>query len=55
VPLPAKIVTRVLEPIDIVKQFGQNPEVSEVDAYVRLVMQKALDELSRQRRRPFFG
>src|SRR5699024_6214984 len=31
VPLPAKVVTEVLEPIDVVAQFGDDPDVAEVD------------------------
>ena len=55
VPLPSKVVTRVLPPIDIVGQFGEDPDVDEVDAHVRSVMQSALDELGRQRRFPILG
>jgi 1-acyl-sn-glycerol-3-phosphate acyltransferase len=54
-PLPSKIVTRVLEPVDVTTQFGPDPDVDEVDAYVRRVMQTALDELSRERRFPVLG
>jgi 1-acyl-sn-glycerol-3-phosphate acyltransferase len=54
-PLPAKIVYQVLEPIDIVAQFGENPDVHEVDAHVRSVMQTALDRLGRRRRFPIVG
>jgi len=54
-PLPAKVVYQVLEPIDIVAQFGNNPDVHEVDAHVRSVMQTALDRLGRQRRFPVLG
>ncbi len=54
-PLPSKFVDQVLEPIDIVTQFGKNPDVDEVDAYVRLVMQRALDRLARERRFPVLG
>jgi 1-acyl-sn-glycerol-3-phosphate acyltransferase len=54
-PLPAKIVTRVLDPIDIAAEFGDNPDVDEVDLHVRAVMQKALDELARERRFPVLG
>jgi 1-acyl-sn-glycerol-3-phosphate acyltransferase len=54
-PLPAKIVYQVLEPIDIVAQFGENPDVHEVDAHVRSVMQTALDRLARNRRFPVLG
>ncbi len=53
--LPAKIVDQVLEPIDVVKQLGKNPDVDEVDAHVRSVMQTALDRLARERRFPVLG
>jgi 1-acyl-sn-glycerol-3-phosphate acyltransferase len=55
VPLPSKIVTRILEPIDIVAEFGENPDVDMVDLHVRAVMQEALDELARERRFPVLG
>ena len=55
VPLPAKVVTRVLKPIDIVAQFGEDPDIDEVDVHVRAVMQEALDELARERRFPVLG
>jgi 1-acyl-sn-glycerol-3-phosphate acyltransferase len=54
-PLPAKIVTEVLEPIDVTERFGDDPDVAEVDEYVRSVMQTALDRLGRQRRLPILG
>ena len=54
-PLPTKIVVQVLEPIDIVAQFGGDPDVDEVDAHVRFVMQAALDRLARERRFPILG
>jgi 1-acyl-sn-glycerol-3-phosphate acyltransferase len=54
-PLPAKVVTRVLDPIDVVAEFGENADVKEVDAHVRSVMQTALDELARARRFPILG
>jgi 1-acyl-sn-glycerol-3-phosphate acyltransferase len=54
-PLPTKIVTRVLPPIDIVAEFGEDPDVDEVDAHVRHVMQRALDELAAERRFPVLG
>jgi 1-acyl-sn-glycerol-3-phosphate acyltransferase len=50
VPLPTKIVTEVLEPIDPFALFGEHPDVDQVDAYVRSVMQTALNGLARQRR-----
>jgi 1-acyl-sn-glycerol-3-phosphate acyltransferase len=54
-PLPTKIVTRVLEPIDIAKQFGEEPDIDEVDEHVRSVMQRALNALAAQRRFPILG
>ena len=54
-PLPTKIVTQVLEPIDVLERFGPDPDVDEVDVYVRSVMQSALDELARKRRFPILG
>jgi 1-acyl-sn-glycerol-3-phosphate acyltransferase len=55
VPLPAKIVTEVLEPIDVAARFGDDPCVEDVDDHVRLVMQAALKRLARQRRFPVLG
>jgi 1-acyl-sn-glycerol-3-phosphate acyltransferase len=55
VPLPTKIVTQVLQPIDIAAQFGEDPDVDEVDAHVRSVMQEALDKLAAKRRFPILG
>jgi 1-acyl-sn-glycerol-3-phosphate acyltransferase len=54
-PLPSKIVTQVLDPIDVVAEFGDDPDVAAVDAHVRKVMQAALDELARERRFPVLG
>ena len=54
-PLPSKIVMATLPPIDIVAEFGENPDIDEVDAHVRRVMQRALDELAAQRRFPVIG
>jgi 1-acyl-sn-glycerol-3-phosphate acyltransferase len=55
VPLPTKIVADVLEPIDVVAQFGDEPDVADVDAHVRSAMQVALDRLARERRFPVLG
>ena len=55
VPLPAKIVMQVLPPIDIIAEFGEDPDIDEVDAHVRNVMQRALDELAEERRFPVLG
>ncbi len=54
-PLPTKIVTQVLDPIDLVAEFGEEPDVAEVDEEIRRRMQVALDELARQRRFPVLG
>ena len=54
-PLPTKIETRVLDPIDVVAEFGEDPDVAEVDRVVRTRMQDALDELARGRRFPVLG
>lgn len=55
IPLPAKIVMEVIDPIDIGKQFGQEPDIGAVDAHVRDVMQHALDDLAAVRRLPVIG
>lgn len=49
-PLPSKIVTSVLEPID-----PTDGDIKEVDAKVRAVMQAELDVLASQRRFPVIG
>jgi 1-acyl-sn-glycerol-3-phosphate acyltransferase len=54
-PLPTKIVTQVLPPVDIAAEFGSNPRVAQVDGHVRSVMQKGLAELGRNRRWPILG
>jgi 1-acyl-sn-glycerol-3-phosphate acyltransferase len=54
-PLPTKIVMQVLEPIDVIAQFGEQPDIDAVDAHVRRVMQTALDALAKQRRLPVIG
>jgi 1-acyl-sn-glycerol-3-phosphate acyltransferase len=55
VPLPTKIVTQVLEPIDVAARFGEDPDVEEVDEHVRSLMQQALSELAANRRFPILG
>lgn len=54
-PLPTKISTRVLEPIDIEAEFGPDPDLAEVDQVVRERMQDALAEMAGQRRFPVLG
>ncbi|AEV71132.1 1-acyl-sn-glycerol-3-phosphate acyltransferase [Mycolicibacterium rhodesiae NBB3] len=55
IPLPTKIITQVLPPIDIVAEFGDKPDVKKVDAHIRAVMQHALVALARKRRLPVLG
>ena len=55
IPLPTKIVTQVLDPIDVTKEFGEDPDIDTVDAHVREVMQAALDRLAEKRRFPILG
>lgn len=54
-PLPAKIVTEVLEPIDVTARFGNDPDIDEVDTHVRAAMEAALKRLAGQRRFPILG
>lgn len=54
-PLPTKIVMQVLPPVDIAAQFGNHPDVADVDGRVRSVMQTALDGLAHKRRLPILG
>lgn len=54
-PLPSKIVNEVLEPIDVIGQWGEHPDAAKVDGRVRRVMQAALDRLARARRFPIIG
>ena len=54
-PLPTKIVTEVTEPIDVGARFGEQPDIADVDAHIRSVMQTALDRLARMRRFPVLG
>jgi 1-acyl-sn-glycerol-3-phosphate acyltransferase len=54
-PLPSKIITQVLPPIDITAKFGNNPAIEDVDRHIRWVMQSVLDQLGRWRRLPILG
>ena len=55
----SKLVSQLViddpEMIDIVTEFGAEPDVAEVDAVVRERMQDALDCLARERRFPILG
>jgi hypothetical protein len=39
----------------VVAEFGDDPDIDEVDLHVRAVMQVALDDLARERRFPVLG
>ncbi|MGZ5419578.1 MAG: lysophospholipid acyltransferase family protein [Solirubrobacterales bacterium] len=54
-PLPAKITIDVLEPINLRKQFGRDPDIDEVYEHVTGTMQTSLDGLSAERRVPVLG
>src|SRR5437868_2888349 len=54
-PLPAKISMRVLDPIDLKKEFGPNPDHDEVYDEVLGRMQRTLDRLQSERRLPLIG
>jgi 1-acyl-sn-glycerol-3-phosphate acyltransferase len=54
-PLPAKITIEVLPAIDIVEQFGADPDRDEVYDHVVRVMQECLDSLAAERRYPVLG
>jgi 1-acyl-sn-glycerol-3-phosphate acyltransferase len=55
IPLPAKITSEVLPPIDVREQFGPEPDHDEVYAHVTRVMQETLDSLAAERRLPVLG
>ncbi len=54
-PLPTKIVTQVLSPIDLRAEFGDEPDIAAIDVEVRARMQATLDELASARRFPVLG
>jgi 1-acyl-sn-glycerol-3-phosphate acyltransferase len=54
-PLPAKITTEVLPPIDLRARYGEHPDLDEVYADVTGVMQEALARLAAERRFPVVG
>jgi len=55
IALPAKITVEVLEPIDVRKRFGPNPDVDTVYSQITGQMQETLDRLAAQRRWPLIG
>jgi 1-acyl-sn-glycerol-3-phosphate acyltransferase len=54
-PLPAKISVRALDPIDIKKEFGPDPDPDEVYDHVLGKMQQTLDKLQSERKLPLIG
>jgi 1-acyl-sn-glycerol-3-phosphate acyltransferase len=54
-PLPAKITTQILPPIDLHAEFGAAPDRDRVYAHVTGVMQAALSALAAERRFPVVG
>jgi len=55
IPLPAKITVEVLPPIDVRKEFGEDPDLDEVYEHVTTEMQDALDAMAAERRFPVIG
>jgi 1-acyl-sn-glycerol-3-phosphate acyltransferase len=55
IPLPAKISVRALEPIDVRKEFGDDPDLDEAYDHITRVMQAELDSLYAARRLPVVG
>jgi 1-acyl-sn-glycerol-3-phosphate acyltransferase len=54
-PLPAKISVRALDPIDIKKQFGPDPDHDAVYEHVLGKMQATLSQLASERTLPLIG
>ena len=54
-PLPAKITMEAMEPIDLRKQFGPNPDFDQVYDEITALMQEKLDELAAERTLPVIG
>jgi 1-acyl-sn-glycerol-3-phosphate acyltransferase len=55
IPLPAKITTQVMEPLDLRREFGPEPDVDRVYDAVVARMQRTLDALAAERRLPVIG
>ena len=54
-PLPAKIVVRVLPKIDLKKRLGSSPDADDAYEIVTGTMQRALDKLDEERSLPVLG
>jgi 1-acyl-sn-glycerol-3-phosphate acyltransferase len=55
IPLPAKLTTEVLPPIDLIDEFGSDPDVDEIYDHVVGRMQDTLNALAAERRLPVIG
>jgi 1-acyl-sn-glycerol-3-phosphate acyltransferase len=55
IPLPAKMTSEVLAPINLHEQFGPEPDLDEVYDHVTAVMQDSLEALAAERRFPVIG
>ena len=55
VPLPAKITVEALPPIDLVEEFGDDPDIDEAYEHILRLMQETLDALAAERRLPIVG
>jgi 1-acyl-sn-glycerol-3-phosphate acyltransferase len=54
-PLPAKIRVRVLDPVHLREEFGQEPDLDAVYDHVLSRMQASLDHMARERILPVLG
>jgi hypothetical protein len=54
-PLPAKITVQVMDPIDLRKRYGRNPDRDQIYEDVTATMQKQLTELAAERNLPVIG
>jgi 1-acyl-sn-glycerol-3-phosphate acyltransferase len=54
-PLPAKITIEALPPIDLRREFGDEPDLDEVYDHLVRLMQETLDALGAERRFPVIG
>ena len=54
-PLPAKITVEALPPIDLRREFGDDPDLDEVYDHLVRLMQETLDALAAERRCPVIG
>jgi 1-acyl-sn-glycerol-3-phosphate acyltransferase len=55
IPLPAKLTTEVLPPINLREEFGEDPDLGEVYDHLMRLMQETLDALAAERRFPIIG